>query len=97
MGEFIDKTLGKTKKTVGRITRNRSLQAKGALQEGKGKLEGAGRKVGRTLRGGAARTRSTMNRGVRRTRSSVRSGTARARGTINRGTRRSYRSMDSRY
>jgi uncharacterized protein YjbJ (UPF0337 family) len=50
MGEFINKTMGKAKKTVGRVTGNRRLQAKGALQSGKGKVQGVGRKVKRTLR-----------------------------------------------
>ncbi|HEX2066856.1 MAG TPA: CsbD family protein [Candidatus Thermoplasmatota archaeon] len=50
MGEFINRTMGKGKKTAGRATGNRRLQGKGMAQEAKGKLQGTGRKVKRTLR-----------------------------------------------
>jgi uncharacterized protein YjbJ (UPF0337 family) len=50
MGEFTNKVMGSVKKTTGRATGNRKLEAKGMAQKGKGKVQGAGRKVKRTLR-----------------------------------------------
>jgi len=58
MGEFTNKTLGKAKKTFGKATGNRSLQAKGVVQETAGKVQGGARKVGRAVNRGINRTAS---------------------------------------
>jgi len=41
MGKNMDKASGKAKKTVGKMTNNKSMQAKGYYEEGKGKLKDA--------------------------------------------------------
>jgi uncharacterized protein YjbJ (UPF0337 family) len=69
MGEFANKAIGRTKRVVGKVTRNRSLQAKGAVQETAGRVQGAGRRVrkavrrtGRNVRGAASQARSRVRR-----------------------------------
>ncbi|HUR24891.1 MAG TPA: CsbD family protein [Candidatus Thermoplasmatota archaeon] len=53
MGEYANKTVGKTKKAIGRATGDRDLEGRGRMQEGAGKVQGgvktAGRKVNRAL------------------------------------------------
>ncbi len=41
MGEFVDKTKGKIKQAVGKLTGNDSLRREGVRDEAKGKVEGA--------------------------------------------------------
>jgi uncharacterized protein YjbJ (UPF0337 family) len=41
MGEIIDKTKGKIKEVAGALTGNKTLKAKGELDEAKGALKGA--------------------------------------------------------
>ena len=50
MGEFTDKAIGKTKKTYGNYTGNRSLQAKGTVQELRGRAKGGLKEVGKSVR-----------------------------------------------
>ena len=64
MGEFMNRAMGKTKKSIGRATGNRRLQARGALQEGKGRLQT-----------GARRTKNRVERGARKVGRKVRSAT----------------------
>ena len=69
MGEYANKAIGRTKKVFGRITRNRTLQAKGALQETGGKAQGVGRRAGRNVR----KTARRVSRGARSATSRVKS------------------------
>ena len=69
MAEFKNKALGKPKRVIGKYTGNRSLQAKGAVQEFAGRAEGAARNIGRDVRRGAERTRRKLRGGTRRMRS----------------------------
>lgn len=62
MGEYANKAMGKTKKTVGKYTGNRSLQAKGAVQEFAGKAQGAAKEVGRSVRRATSNVRSKAAR-----------------------------------
>ncbi|MHB8604366.1 MAG: CsbD family protein [Thermoplasmatota archaeon] len=50
MPELKDKLEGKTKKVVGRVTGDKSLERKGVVQETKGKIEGVVKDAKRALR-----------------------------------------------
>lgn len=45
MGEYINKGMGKAKRTFGRATGNERMEGEGAIQEGKGRLQETGRHV----------------------------------------------------
>jgi len=77
MAGAYNKTMGKTKKTIGRITGDRKLEAKGALQSGKGKVQSAGRKVKRTLRNAKVNVRAKVSKRPMRKTTSVRVTTGR--------------------
>jgi uncharacterized protein YjbJ (UPF0337 family) len=50
MGEIIDKTKGRIKRTVGKLTGDEDLEQEGEIDELKGKLEGAVEDVKRTIK-----------------------------------------------
>ena len=55
--EAKNRIAGKTRRVVGRITKNRSMELKGAAQETVGKAQGATRRGRQRVRGIAARYR----------------------------------------
>lgn len=71
MAEFKNKALGKTKRVIGKYTGNRSLQAKGAVQEFAGRAEGAARNIGRDVKRGVSKVRRNARGGARRMRSAA--------------------------
>ncbi|MEA3190462.1 MAG: CsbD-like [Thermoplasmata archaeon] len=51
MGEYLNKAVGKAKRSIGRATGDRSLERKGTIQQGKGRLQGGVRHAKNALEG----------------------------------------------
>ncbi|MCA1819347.1 MAG: CsbD family protein [Halobacteriales archaeon] len=69
MGATANKAFGKTKRTVGRVTGNRSMQARGTVQEYVGKAQSGAKKAGRRVRNAAANARRSSKRPSRSSKS----------------------------
>jgi uncharacterized protein YjbJ (UPF0337 family) len=50
MGEWIDKLKGRVKQGIGKVSGDRSLQAEGEVDEGKGKVKGVAEDVKRGIK-----------------------------------------------
>ena len=60
MGTYTNIAAGRVKRTVGKATRNRSLQARGAAQETVGRVQRGARRAGRALQRGVGRAQGRL-------------------------------------